>query len=369
MNRPIHFIFTFFVYVLPILMIILPFNTSAAIIDIDDIVSSKHNAKFNHKLHTIAHHLHSDWTNCGNINDKGKIKYLDILPDPLIKGKKAIIKYDFFSSETITGGVVKIDVKLHDVSIYHKQYPICNKHIKCPIKQGNYNSSQTVTIPSHAPTGEYLIQINAYDQNNNEIFCIKDLLDIKSHYYRHKYININTIKSLNPQIIWQIGKTVWNFINNNEPSINITNNWGGAVPKGLTKWQSLQDWREDVWTNNSKPFFFEFKSGFFGKITKLEWVWSYKYNGNYNGVGKYITQAMPVIKNAFDITTENLSCTTRVWNPINYGTSVNPIAGIDMDLSCFSHGKFEKNLLNCHVILRGDNKHQIVTCNTGILHL
>ena len=157
MNRPIHFIFTFFVYVLPILMIILPFNTSAAIIDIDDIVSSKHNAKFNHKLHTTAHHLHSDWTNCGNNNDKGKIKYLDILPDPLIKGKKAIIKYDFSSLETITGGVIKVDVKLRDVSIYHKQFPICNKHTKCPIKKGNYNSSQTVTIPSYAPSGEYSI--------------------------------------------------------------------------------------------------------------------------------------------------------------------------------------------------------------------
>ena len=78
---------------------------------------------------------------------------------------------------------------------------------------------------------------------------------------------------------------------------------------------------------------------------------------------------MPVITNAHDIAFEKLQCTTRVWNPVNYGTTDNPVAGIDMDLACFTLNKFDKNILNCHVILRGDNKHQIVTCNTGILHL
>lgn len=351
MNKSIHFIFSFFVYFLPVLLVLTPIKPSFA----------------NDDIH--FHHINSDWSNCGHPSDVGHLNYLDVTPDPLIKGKQAKIKFDFTTLETITSGLVKYSVKYKGIPIHSGASNICSSQIKCPIKQGTYNGSHTVTIPTQAPSGDYYTQINAYDQKHREIFCVNYKLTVKDDNIRRNIKLYKEVESINPQVLWQIGKAVWKFISENKPSINITDNWGGAVPKDISDWRLLQQWREDVWSNHSKPFYFEFKSGFFGETVRLEWVWSYKYNGNYNGVGKYITQAMPVITNAHDIAFEKLQCTTRVWNPVNYGTTDNPVAGIDMDLACFTLNKFDKNILNCHVILRGDNKHQVVTCNTGILHL
>ncbi len=148
MNKSFHFIFSFFVYFLPVLLVLTPIKPAYA----------------NDDIH--FHHINSDWANCGNPSDVGHIDYLDIAPDPLIKGKPAKIFYDFTTKETITSGIIKYSVKYKDIPIHSGTSNICTSKIKCPIKAGRYNGSHTVTVPNQAPSGDYNTQFNAYDHNN-----------------------------------------------------------------------------------------------------------------------------------------------------------------------------------------------------------
>ena len=91
-----------------------------------------------------------------------------------------------------------------------------------------------------------------------------------------------------PQEIIEIGSLLYTAIQDNQPLLDVDNDWAAAVPSGITQWESLANWHD---LKQSDSFFVEFKNGIGMKLTKFEWKFAWKFGGNYNGIGQYVTQA------------------------------------------------------------------------------
>lgn len=164
---------------------------------------------------------------------------------------------------------------------------------------------------------------------------------------------------ITPGTVIQIGKFIWNVIENNQAVVNLTEDWGAAVPKGVTQWRELQHWKN----TQLGGFKFEFKNFLGMRLTEFDWTWIWKYNGNVNGTGLYVTEAGAAVDQIYAYLTENVNVHVNAFHPINYGTKAHPIGGIDLQLTMTSAGCFEKTEVGCHITMRGNGEHEIVSCD------
>lgn len=166
--------------------------------------------------------------------------------------------------------------------------------------------------------------------------------------------------SVDPAAIVQIGKAVWQIIEDNQPSVNATEDWAGAIPDGLNgAWTKLQDWKSYV----SKPFKFEFKNFLGMKLTEYEWTFKFDYNGNVNGTGLYVTNLGAATTEVYAYLSEHVDVSCKALTPINSGTTASPVASMDYIITMISHGDFEKTQVGCHVTVTGAGKFTVVTCD------
>lgn len=166
---------------------------------------------------------------------------------------------------------------------------------------------------------------------------------------------------VDPSQIVAIGKAAWEIVKENQPVVNVSVDYAGAVPQGVNDWTELAGWRDFV----SEPYNISFVNFANARLTELDYTWSFKYNGKWNGTGLYVTQAGAVIEKIYAYLTETVEVRMTAFDPINYGTQSDPMAGIDLELSMTSYGYFEKNTVTCHVICRGDGTFQEVACAKG----
>ena len=166
---------------------------------------------------------------------------------------------------------------------------------------------------------------------------------------------------IDPSVIWQIGKELWTMVEDNTPQSNISINYAGAVPKGVSDWTQMGGWKDYT----SKQFNIEFKNGVGMKLTQYEWVWSFKYGGSYSGKGQYVTQASPVTQTAYAYLSEHLDVSTKAYSPVNYGTPEAPIGGITIEVQVTSHGYFKRTTRQCTITARGDGQMEVVTCDSN----
>lgn len=164
---------------------------------------------------------------------------------------------------------------------------------------------------------------------------------------------------INPADIAQIGKVIWDIVADNTPVVNYTADWAGAVPKGITDWTQLSSWKEFV----SKEYQFLFKNALGMKLTSFQWVFKFNYNGQFNGTGSYVQGLGASINKVYAYLTEHVDVSCKAFNPTNYGSSADPIAGVDYQVTMISHGYFEKTEVGCHIIAKGNGDMVVVTCN------
>jgi len=156
-----------------------------------------------------------------------------------------------------------------------------------------------------------------------------------------------------------IGKTVWEIIKEGKPVVDYKNDWAGAVPKGVT-WTDLEGFKDYRWG----PFGWDFSNILGMNNVKFTWnfVWSCK--GSYNGHGAFIMQAGASIVEIYAAWgyTVNVSCTVDS-NPINYGTKVDPIAGLSVEVTLDLRSVLQSFTERCRVSLRGNCQTAKISCD------
>jgi hypothetical protein len=171
--------------------------------------------------------------------------------------------------------------------------------------------------------------------------------------------------TIDPAVVWQIGKDIWEFVEDNKPVVNYTSDWTGVVPKGVEAWTEMSNWN----TYSSPAYDIKFVNGLGMTLTEFEWVWKYEYGGKYNGVGAYIANAGASLNKIYAMTSEHVDVEVTSLNPFNYGTTANPIGGVDISVKMTSSGIFKKTIVGCQVTVKGDGTYKVATCDSGTHHV
>lgn len=160
--------------------------------------------------------------------------------------------------------------------------------------------------------------------------------------------------------IVSIGQLAWSLVQDNQPSINSSSSWTGAVPPGITAddWQTMSGWKPF----SSQALRFKWTNDLW-TLTSFDFIYSWNALGSYNGTGNYITLATVVDKDVYAAPSEHLECGVTVSPPINVGTTDNVIAAIQMKVVCSSHGDFEKSTAACIWQISGDGNQQRISCD------
>ena len=80
-------------------------------------------------------------------------------------------------NKIITGGTMHVVVKKGWFKVHDETNKICD-FVECPASGYNVNKKEFV-IPGIAPSGEYSIKIDAFDQDNAIIFCFSGTFTVK----------------------------------------------------------------------------------------------------------------------------------------------------------------------------------------------
>lgn len=126
-----------------------------------------------------------------------------------------------------------------------------------------------------------------------------------------------------------IGQKIWNVIEKGKPTAKYSNSKATALPANATRWDQLANWQ----TPRSKVISIIYKNFYGMEVVRFTYRITLLYGGSVRGTGRYIGYAAvePV-----EITTSymyDFNAVARVDAVYNTGTSLNPVAGMILNIS------------------------------------
>ncbi|CAO3681149.1 unnamed protein product [Umbelopsis vinacea] len=116
-------------------------------------------------------------TNCGEKSDILKIEYINLSPDPPVKGENLDIDFKGYLSEQVEeGSTIDLVVKYGVVKLLQKRLDLCEqaKEIdrECPIPAGEFSFTKSVELPNEIPGGKYTVNAKILTPDERQITCL-----------------------------------------------------------------------------------------------------------------------------------------------------------------------------------------------------
>jgi len=166
--------------------------------------------------------------------------------------------------------------------------------------------------------------------------------------------NVNAVLDTIDKIV-NLGQKVWEIIEKNQPLVNINVNYANAVPYGIQHWTQLQGWSKP----KTATYRFVAKNLYGIEVVKVTYQLEFRYNGNYQGKGKFLTGVTiePIsVETAWGY---NVSLSAEVPDSTiaNVGTHEDPIASMQVQLKWTIHTKLKDSQQKAIYYVRGDGEY------------
>lgn len=131
--------------------------------------------------------------------------------------------------------------------------------------------------------------------------------------------------------IVNIASKIWDIVKDNAPVVNIETKYATAYPEGITSATQLAGW------SRPKTYVYGFYAENLYGVTTIDVKYrvSYTYNGNYKGVGKFLT-AVAVIPEKAQVSWGyrfHMSAFVPDSTVANIGSHTDPVAALQMKLN------------------------------------
>jgi hypothetical protein len=112
------------------------------------------------------------FTSCG-AGDFAPVS-LDVSPWPPVRGQSVAIKAAGHLASQVTAGQYKLSVLLDGVDVVDKSGDLCtiSPDLVCPQSPADLTIGYSLTVPSIAPTGSYVVNFQATQQDSVSLFCV-----------------------------------------------------------------------------------------------------------------------------------------------------------------------------------------------------
>lgn len=178
--------------------------------------------------------------------------------------------------------------------------------------------------------------------------------------------NSGAFKAIDMILIGQImnlGKEVWQIVDQNKPVSNIKYDYATAVPKGVTDIMSELQGFSDL---KSSSYRISLKTRFGTESVGATYTTVHQYNGNYQGKGKYLA-TVGVIPSQFNVGWGvKADFAVSKISTVNVGTDVDPIASMTMELKLSTRSSLKSRDNTIIFGFRGDRATPQMINNGGL---
>jgi len=137
-----------------------------------------------------------------------------------------------------------------------------------------------------------------------------------------------------------LGEKLIEIIKSGRPVGNVRRDAVAVVPSGIQAWDRLTGWKSPV----TKVYGIIAKNKLGVTVIDLRLKVSAMYGGSLNGKGRYLANVIVVPSSISIAWGFNCDVWTENRNPINMGTSANPVAGLGFDIR-FRYGSALKEMI------------------------
>ncbi|KAF5313996.1 hypothetical protein D9611_006874 [Ephemerocybe angulata] len=134
-----------------------------------------------------------EWENCGEPQYPIQIESLEVSPDPPQPGKNLTVKVTATVTERIEDGAyADVVVKLGLIKLLEKTFDVCeearnaNATVQCPVEVGPYVVEQTVELPKEIPRAKFVVNVNGYTAEDEDMLCLNLKVDFMKNPFPHK---------------------------------------------------------------------------------------------------------------------------------------------------------------------------------------
>eukprot|EP01064_Diplonema_japonicum_P018195 TRINITY_DN26888_c0_g1_i1.p1 TRINITY_DN26888_c0_g1~~TRINITY_DN26888_c0_g1_i1.p1 ORF type:complete len:178 (+),score=46.56 TRINITY_DN26888_c0_g1_i1:67-534(+) len=116
---------------------------------------------------------HAELSVCNHDKDIFKVdakRALTVTPYPPRTGHPFTVKLDGYVAKELRAVKMSVNVHFGFVPLTTVDVDLCGK-IHCPIPQGPFTMTKTVTLPGAAPSGHYTISVKGHNEANEEVIC------------------------------------------------------------------------------------------------------------------------------------------------------------------------------------------------------
>jgi len=157
----------------------------------------------------------------------------------------------------------------------------------------------------------------------------------------------------------EIGKQVWEIVKAGKPVVDYKNDWAGCIPQGAD-WMDMEGFKDMTFG----PFGWTFKNAVGVANVNFKWHFAYSCKGSYNGHGAFLLNVGTAIEEIYAAWGYTVDVKATVdSHPTNYGTKVDPIAGLAVEVTMEVKTVLQSFTERCRVSIHGDCTAQILACD------
>jgi len=183
--------------------------------------------------------------------------------------------------------------------------------------------------------------VRASELSDSDDIVSSNVRDVTAEYLSNPQVNLipnSSTPTLNlttpdfPVSLSQLitlGEQIWKYVLDNRPSAQYQTIKTSIVPKGITSWSELSEWKMPV----VKVYRVEFKNILGAASGGFDYRISFVPGGSYKGKGKFLGNITFMPLNIQLNTGRTLDVKAELSDPLNYGTTSNPVAGAQLLVS------------------------------------
>jgi hypothetical protein len=188
-------------------------------------------------------------------------------------------------------------------------------------------SVKTVELPVAAGETKFSATVSATKKTNFSNLSQADQQCVVAAQKGHQATTLALSPADLAQII-KVGKEVWKIVEANRPVVNVQTDSLAVLPLKAECWRFLEGWQTPV----VKRYRTTIKNLFGITVVDFQYKVLALTGGSYRGQGKYLAR-VAIVPEIVDIAWGyKFNATVSVPTILNYGTVVDPIASVEVDL-------------------------------------
>lgn len=156
-----------------------------------------------------------------------------------------------------------------------------------------------------------------------------------------------------------LGTKIWDVIKNNQAVVNVQTQTVSVLPLAFSDWRLMETWKGPM----AKSYTISAKNLYGKTVISHTYTVAFHYGGSSEGRGQFLANATILPTNVDVSWGFTLNSNVKVGEPLNTGTTQNPVPGVDLGLEWSMSSVFKKTQGVDQFFVRGDGTTSHVNLN------